>query len=215
MSMNNVISLDLQLRINDSIAKKGIQSVFHFSSLDNAPSIINQGLFSRQILDTSNLLYSWNDDYRYDNKLSHISLSISYPNYKMLYKYNKGSNTPMFIIELSPAVLLRPGNLFFETNAANAKFKNLIRTGSLEDFERMFSLNRRNNLPLQYTADFQAEVMVPHYIPSSYFTKFHFKDQNEYNEFCLILTESNVPVPGNCFIWPYLFDYQEGENLWY
>lgn len=211
--MNNAISFDLQLRINNSIVKKGIQSVYHFSSLDNAPLIINQGLFSRKSLDIFEVSYSWNDDHRYDNKSSYISLSISYPNYKMLYKYYKGHNTPMFIIELSPSVLLRPESLFFETNAANARFKSHIRTGSLEDFERMF-LNRGNSPIPPYTADCQAEVMVPDYIPSSYFTKFHFKDQNDYNKFCHILNKFNVSIPSNCFIWPYLFDYQVGENLW-
>lgn len=205
---------DTESVLSREINDRNIKSVYHFTSIENAISILNRGIHCKTLLEKNKNIYLKNDELRLDGLPQYISLSISYPNYKMLYKYNSKPDVRMFIIELSPSILFRPENRFYETNAANGVFKDNYRSNSIEDFQRMFTYNRNNDIASQYTADSQAEIMVPLKIPSQYFTNFHFKCQDDYELFCYLLKDNSVSVLPNCFINNDLFNFSYGNNIW-
>lgn len=205
--------LSNESKIITEIKRRNIKNVYHFTSLENAVSIVQNGLLSVAVLSARNYSFDKNDELRLDQKLSFISLSITYPNYKMLYKYSKDKT--MFFIRLNPSILLRPGNIFFETNAAHSKFKSNKRSNNHEDFSRMFRHNRLDSIPLHYAADFQAEVMSPLYIPSIYIKNFVFANKSDLNLFNQKLNEVNLKHPIKCLVEADLFNYQFGEDIWY
>ena len=76
---------------------KEIKYLVHFARVENLPSIALYGLISRQLLVQNNLPHFYNDNLRLDNLPNTISLSVTFPNYKMFFKY-RGSNKWVVIL---------------------------------------------------------------------------------------------------------------------
>ncbi len=67
--------------------KRGITTVIHFTRVENLANILAYGLLSRSELDSRDIEYVFNDWQRIDRYPNAISTSISFPNYKMFYRY--------------------------------------------------------------------------------------------------------------------------------
>lgn len=156
--------------------ERGIEELVHFTNATNLPSILDQGLLSREYLDYYFIDYSYNDSYRMDSVKNSVSLSVTSPNYKMFYKLRCANpNTHWAIILLNAIDVLKLDCAFCYTNAANSYITNI----PIDDrkttraFESMFMDelfgNKRSDIGLELyeTTDPQAEILVMETIPVS------------------------------------------------
>lgn len=170
-----------QRKIMDFCRERGITEVVHFTHSDNLPSIFEHGLLSVNDLKDRGIEYRFNDQHRIEGMGNAICLSISFPNYKMFFKYKEYSKS-FVVISLHPRLLWELKCIFCPSNASSTEVLRLLRhhreqlTG-LSGLENMFSetplrnpniRRSRLNIPPHYTTDPQAEVLCLEPIPCSY-----------------------------------------------
>lgn len=161
-------------KYQDSVSKNNIrimcedrqiENLIHFTKVENLSGIFNLGLMSKEYMDQIGQSFSFNDHERVDGQLNAISLSISFPNYKMFYKYRMQDRAQRWaVILLSPSVLWEEDCLFSKHNAADSRIRNISdRLGKPSDFESMF-LEDDNHIMSELRKcdpiDPQAEVLV-------------------------------------------------------
>ncbi|HEJ8099337.1 TPA: DUF4433 domain-containing protein [Serratia marcescens] len=155
------------MTIQEIVQQRNITKLFHFTHIDNLPSILNTGLVSRSSLDEVGGKYDYNDGDRIDGHLDAICVSISFPNSKMFYKYRQSKLGNWVVLEIHPSILWDKVCAFYPTNAAsnNVRFNDtdLMKGGAA--FSSLFSddifgVQREMNLPAEYPTDVQAEVLV-------------------------------------------------------
>lgn len=162
-------------QIRDVAHARQIPFLVHFTPLNNVRSIIEHGLMSKSNLQNKNLEHICTDNSRGDGWLDWISLSIAFPNYKMLTRKRKDMPKSLVggwaIVRLQPRVLWELNCKFMITNAANSSywFYRSAEQSSPESFELMFAhTNERQHIPYYFTTDPQAEVMAEHAVPIKY-----------------------------------------------
>ena len=104
--------------IRDLTESKSIRHLIHFTHISNLDSILKKGLIPRNSLSIEVPEAHINDERRFDNHCDGNCLSISFPNYKMLYKYSHENRQDWAIISLNKEVLWQYECAFFKTNAA-------------------------------------------------------------------------------------------------
>ena len=169
---------------------RGIKILVHFTRIENLPSISKRGLLTRKNLDDQSFKYSFNDDTRRDNVTNSLSLSITFPNYKMFYKYRKNSEDNLAIILLdAEKVLANLPCVFNYTNASSNEIKDVPKEKrmTLDAFEKMFyepdgSSRKLRNLKANETTDPQAEILCLEDIPLKYFVGIVFKNSAQAKE---------------------------------
>lgn len=121
----------------------------------------------------------FNDKYRLDNVLDSVSVSISFPNYKMLYSLRmQNPNADWAILKIDPSVLWEANCAFCFTNAAATPVASipLEQRRNMESLKQMFAetqgqQSRRNlRIPENFPTDPQAEVLLLESIPPRYIT---------------------------------------------
>ena len=172
-----------------------IKFLVHFTRLDNLPSIAQNGLLTRKNLDKMSEKYFYNDGNRFDNLQNSLSLSVTFPNYKMFFKY-KGHSTNWAVILLDAEKIL--ANLPCAFHAANAscnseRYRKLKDRKTLDAFQRMFDEGDRDgrNLKDNETTDPQAELICLANIPIEYFVGVVFENSERANEYKKFLP--NIP----------------------
>lgn len=161
--------------------ERGIVELVHFTHVDNLRTITEFGLLSREELEKRGIHYKFNDQNRLEGMLNAVCLSISFPNYKMFYKYLKQSGQHNFVvISLDVAVLWELECLFCPTNAASNLCKPLRNHETLKGLpalKEMFAENPLSKkhvsraelkIPDHYTTDPQAEVLCLEPISPTY-----------------------------------------------
>lgn len=98
--------------IKEFVSQRRIKSLYHFTSLQNLESILNNGLLSRDKLKENNILHYYNDNLRLENKLNAICVSISFPNYKMFYRCGNTSSSVTLTPNVTSAILIFPLHVF-------------------------------------------------------------------------------------------------------
>lgn len=177
--MNQIIR---QCNIQQYVNSRGIQSLYHFTRLENLPSILKNGLLGRVSLSENDLDYIYNDTHRLDNVFNAICISIAFPNYKMFYSMRQKSiESEWVVLELKPEILWELSCIFNHSNAASNEVKrySLEDRQTLDGLEYMFhdeDLREQLMLPIEYTTDPQAEVLVLDRIPQEYILKVYFDD---------------------------------------
>lgn len=157
-------------KIKALVAKRNIKALVHFTRIENLPSIIQQGLIGRNDLESKNIDVEINDKLRLDNATNAISTSISFPNYKMFYSYQKKSpSADWAVIKLDPCILWELDCAFNITNAA-AKTTSKIPLEDRKTFEALEQMfddrvgtvrdRLKLNIPENYPTDPQAEVLI-------------------------------------------------------
>ncbi len=155
----------------DIIKSKDIKHIYHFSPIQNAPSILETGIVSRKFAKLSQIPIVTTDPNRFDGKLDMISASISFPNYKMLYKLTMNGMT-LVICDISPRILLsKLDTEFYYTNAASLDFQ-FYDSEDLQTNEAFLSMfdkkNRDPGIPNNYPTDPQAEILVNNIIKKDF-----------------------------------------------
>lgn len=154
------------------LKNRDIQRLVHFTKLSNLESILQNGFLSRDFLELLSYDYSYSDDVRLDNKLDYISSSITFPNYKMFYpKRMEDTSIKWVVLSLDSEVLVNRFDAeFYRMNAASSDFsKCRFNPCSNEALADMFYPQDRDlDLPVNYTTNPQAEVMIKDTISASY-----------------------------------------------
>ena len=168
------------------VRERGITAVLHFTRLENLRSIITHGLLSRSKLDERDIKYTFNDVQRLDDHPRASSLSISWPNYRMFYKYRiNEQGSKWSVIAFKPDILWKIRCAFCRENAASAREKSIAASkkigaeGLTVLFEEVNDGRPRAALkiPDNYPTNPQAEVLAFGEIPSSYIQEVFFDDK--------------------------------------
>lgn len=169
-----------------------IDTLVHFTRSSNLSSILQRGLLSRDRLEKERRLqpYEYNDELRLDGYQQAISLSISFPNYKMFYRYRQQSSDDKWIVlVIKPEVLWKLDCAFFRENAASSNMKrlNLNELKSPNALEQLFSdynnMKREDlEIPICYPTHPQAEVLVFERINPQYIREIHFYNESSANK---------------------------------
>ncbi len=190
--------------------ERDIQYLVHFTRLENLQEIARRGLISRKNLDAANANYIYNDKQRMDNLRDTISLSVTFPNYRMFYKYKKSApdaNWAMILLD-AEKVLAELDCAFNFANASSNSVKSIpiARRMTLDAFDKMFyepekdsrfNRNLRDNEP----TDPQAEILCFDKIPVDFFSKIVFENNSALQVASEIFNGKNVPcaVENNYF----------------
>ncbi len=194
------------------IEDRGIESLYHFTSLKNLDNILNNGLLSREILNKKDIEYEYNDEYRIDGKLDAICISISFPNYRMFYRYWSNTNDIYCVIELKPSILYEKNCLFCVENAAsyNERQREYTEKMGREGIEKLFYddfLREDLGIPRSYPTNPQSEVLVLDNIEVKYIKNIYFNvpeidfDINKYSNM-------NIGFYYKTSLFSYRYDYE-------
>jgi hypothetical protein len=171
-------------------------------------SILIHGLLGRDKLDQYNFQgYRANDEMRLDDQRGAVCISVTFPNYKMFFKYRnitgKDDKNQWVVICLSESLLWELECKFYSTNAASNDAKESELNGSRKsvyDFKEMFGnlpdkSRKYLGIPDDYTTDPQAEILVLEPIPVKYIKSVDFFDEHTSNLW-LATNEDYNKIPG-------------------
>ena len=192
----------METKQNDELQKEAIRKIceernitelVHFTHIDNLSSILYLGLMTREELDESGITYRITDDKRLDGYPEAVSLSISFPNYKMFHNKSYGQKEKWVVLSLFPKILWEFNCAFFPDNAARSNLRRtpIKQLKTVESFMDLFSEKdnkRSSDLPSYYPTNPQAEVLVFNNIPSFYIREIYFCDDGTRDEWCRSLS---------------------------
>ena len=174
----------------------GIKTLTHFTHIRNLPSILQHGLLGRVQLESMSLVEApkYNDIHRLDGYPEAVCLSISFPNYRMFYKYIKCSNpSDWVVLVLESHILWELDCKFYQENAASSNAKESFgeRVAAIRKqpkalrqmFENYKHIERQTlGIPSNFTTNPQAEVLVFNPIPPQYINAVHFNNLAIYQQ---------------------------------
>ncbi len=149
------ISLDVASHDLAFLENQGVVDFVHFTTADNLPGILREGLLPRKELDSRGIAYTNTDELRLEGK-SVVNLSITNPNIKMFYGKRKDLSERLFVVlTLDPALLkdVEGAYEFRSTNAAS-------RFSQPCSIEEVFAGDRPSFFEPNWPTDNQAEVLV-------------------------------------------------------
>jgi hypothetical protein len=174
------LNIQQQKKLNpvEKICKeRKISHLFHFTRLSNLVNIFKFGICPRVRLKKLKVEVPFNDPTRLDGCENASSFSISFPNYKLFYKFRTNYEEPWVLLILPSYILWTKHCAFCETNAASLDSYTICNDRMNSDaLSAMFShsyhgkegrIIRRDqlNIPDHYTTDPQAEVMIFDTVP--------------------------------------------------
>lgn len=173
--------------MEEIIKKRKIKTLVHFTSVKNLPSILENGLQSRKMLEKNGLDAMCNDLNRLDDRILYNCLSIEFPNFPLFYTFRKNYTKVKYcVIGFAIDIILELDCLFCFTNAANSSiskkdnkyFKG--KTAFLKLFDEEVSGIKRSEhcLPDCFSTDEQAEILVKGCIDPKYIIGVRFDDKN-------------------------------------
>ncbi len=143
-----------------------IPHLVHFTRSENLPSILRHGLKSVVACEREELVPMRNDQHRFDAQQDGTSLSVTFPNYRMFYKYRKlAPGTDWAVLLISPRVIWEKDCAFYRHNAADARMIRQHRgqKKSAQALRDMFAADdgdRDAGLRSYDPTDPQAEILV-------------------------------------------------------
>lgn len=177
-------------------AARRIDTLLHFTRLENLLGILANGFLPRKTLDEQGSQAIVNDDYRIDGHRDAVCLSIGFPNYKMFYRHRQRERAATWtILLLRPDVLWELECAFYWANAAFSHMNKvpLAVLAEPSSLAKMFAdacavtgTSRLScSIPDGYPANPQAEVLVLSRVPQSYVTEVHFESEIARSRFLL------------------------------
>lgn len=149
--------------------------------MKNLKNILNNGICSLEYMNKEKISYIQNDFTRYDDEYDYISVSVSFPNYKMLYNKKNETKASYVVLSLTPEILLEKECLFLPTNAAHHKFKGKLKDYSnFTHFSELFD-SSDSNFPKNFSRDSQAEILVKDLIETKYINCVYL-EKNDFTE---------------------------------
>ncbi len=164
----------------------GIECVFHFTQAENLRSIFQHGIIPVSDHQQRGIVAKKNDLYRLDFCEGATSLSITFPNYKLFYRFRMNDQTVDWaVLALEPRLLWEKQCVFCTDNAANSNVSQQTLRERMGEgaFRQMFAefpgkpprsvLGISNNCPTNP----QAEVLVFGPIEPQYIFAVCFEDK--------------------------------------
>lgn len=164
---------------------QGIASLYHFTRVENLPSIFQHGLLPVKALQANRIAFRWNDEHRIDGHEDAICVSVSHPNERLFYRWRMTNPAQRWVVlSLDPAILWKNEVAFCAHNAADSRIskQDRIKLGSATAFAGLFvNSDARPTRAEQGLApcdptDVQAEILVFENIPASAITGAVFSD---------------------------------------
>lgn len=155
--------------IAQTAATIAVPRLVHFTRVTNLPSIMNHGLYPISKAFTIGVTPEVNDTLRLDGHRDATSLSITFPNNLMFWKYRQENpDVDWAVLLISPSVLWTKNCAFCRYNAADTRisgqFVNQLKTHAsfLSMFAEIDGFKSRQEQRLQPfdTTDVQAEVLA-------------------------------------------------------
>ena len=169
------------------LQQRQIDTLYHFTQAENLQNIFKHGLLPRNILEKNSIPSHFNDEYRYDNCIDAVCMSIEFPNYKMFYKLRQeDTSVDWVVLKLNAQILCDYSCAYCWTNAGDTSMYNTPleeRMGTaafLELFEDRPLFPKRNtlNIPDWFPTNPQAEVLVFGSISINYIENVYFENYN-------------------------------------
>ena len=137
------------------LQRRGVVDLVHFTTADNLPGILREGLLPRASLDERGIGYTSTDELRLEGK-GFVNLSITNPNIKMFYGKRKDLGNHLFaVLTLNPALLLdADGSYEFRSTNAASRFSQPC------SVEEVFAGDRPSFFEPNWPSDNQAEVLI-------------------------------------------------------
>lgn len=152
----------------DQVRARNVPFLVHFTRTTNIPSIMEKGILPRDAFEANQVTAEINDELRLDGHLDGTSVSIGFPNSKMLWKLrqeNPGVNWAVLVI--APSVLWTHDCAYCHHNAADGRISDLALKDlkSFDAFERLYEVHegfdrQADKLKKFDPTDVQAEVLV-------------------------------------------------------
>lgn len=155
--------------MKETVKKRKIECVWHFTRLSNLDNIFEHGLVSREEIDSGNIESEINDELRIDGQEKAICCSIGHPNYKMFYKLRHDNpDVKWVILVLKRSILWKKDCAFCISNAASSEVtvidieerKGLAAFNMLFDDIEGVPSRKDLDLPDFYPTNPQAEILV-------------------------------------------------------
>ena len=184
------------LSIKEIVERRSIDTLCHFTRVENLSSILRLGLFGRSQLELSGIPFVRIDRDRIDGYPEAICSTVSFPNYKLFYKKREYFSERHGISQNKWVVLLLEARMLWELDCAFCSYNasaNTVTSIPLEErkkpeaLEAMFgdlkTVSRgRLNFPPQYSSSPQAEILVFNAVPTSYIGEIHFFDDYAFED---------------------------------
>jgi len=189
--------------INQLLVQREITTLYHFTHIKNVRKIGRFGIIPRFLLDYEAIRLVvkpyFSDHNRFDKRRDQSCFSITFPNYRMLYKKRQEDADRWVVLKLN-ANLLRTH--YFEFTCKNGAASSVPRTPGVTGLARLFnneSLRISKNLKSNETTDPQAESVTDSYIkPTAIEIVYvHNESQKQYLERRGIKAMINKEVFGN------------------
>jgi hypothetical protein len=191
--------------IEEVVGERQISVLLHFTRSINLPSIMQNGILPRDRFANSAIKAEINDELRLDGRLDGISLSIGFPNSKMLWKLrqeNPGVN--WVIIGIDRSILWELPCAFCKHNAADAR----ISSKPLETLQSPAALREiysyiegfdrvADKLKAFDPTDVQAEVLVFDRIPPEKFVGAVFQRTAIRDQYSALFGDKKLLVHGD------------------
>lgn len=168
------------------LQNRKIEYLVHFTKMSNLQNILVNGLIARDKIDDGSYFAFVNDPLRLDNHRDTISMSVSFPNYKMFFKYRKMSSDNWVVLLFDAKLLLLKKVYYCKHNAADRRIRGQkvealmgahAFSGMFDEIENMQS-RQEQNLRINDPTDPQAEILVVGAIEPSYIRHICFEKHN-------------------------------------
>jgi hypothetical protein len=172
------------------VRKHNIRRLVHFTSLDNLESILVYGLVPVESHEEEQISAQINDINRLDQRKDLNSLSVSFPNHSLLYRFmHEYPHRRWVILAISVDILFsnKYDKYFCPSNAAAImpRVSDYSQLSTAKAFEDMFKnehytwkrklSNSAGFISKSYTTDPQAEIMISGIIDRKYITQVFFR----------------------------------------
>ncbi len=205
-------------RLRSFLRVNQIDTLYHFTRIENLASILNFGLLPRKVLETKKISSIFNDPFRYDNCTNATCLSIEFPNYKMFYSLRMAEpNTKWVVLKLNIDILFEYKCAYCWANAGDASMYNkpLQSRMGTDAFIDLYS--NHNGYPKReetkindwFPTNPQAEVLVFDVIPLKYIDSINFQDCTTLNNFKHLIPDSIIAK-----VYPKVFSYRSDWEFW-
>lgn len=203
-------AIERKQAIKRIVETRRIQFLTHFTSIENVLGILTFGLLPRVLLGVvrnAGLKAVVTDEDRLDLCSHASSLSISFPNYRMFYKYRTAMKGKTWaVLKISPVILWEKECVFCGENAASSRVRNLSITSrkgpeALQKLFQDYQTSERSKerailkLPDGYPTHPQAEVLAFGTVEPKFLLQVCFESPEDLDYACIAGDHASCNVP--------------------